>query len=139
MPKIRSTSEIADKWKRVTPGRTEDYRLGVENPKKDWEDETLRAESTYKEAVIKAAQEGRFGKGVKEAGTDKWKKGALEKGTQRWGPGIEMGIENYEKGFAPYRDVIEKTVLPKRYPKGDPRNLERVKAIANALHKAKVG
>jgi len=137
MPKIRSASDIANKWKRVTPGRTEDYRLGVESPKKDWEDETVRAEGTYKEAVIKAANEGRFGKGVKEAGTSKWKEGALLKGTLRWGPGIEMGKDNYEKGFAPYRDVIEKVVLPKRYPKGDPRNLERVKAIANALHKAK--
>lgn len=139
MPKIRSASDIANKWKRVTPGRTEDYRLGIENPKKDWEDETARAESTYKEAVIKAANEGRFGKGVKAAGTTKWKEGALTKGTLRWGPGIEMGKDNYEKGFAPYRDVIEKVNLPKRYPKGDPRNLERVKAIANALHKAKSG
>ena len=136
---IRSASAIADKWKRVTPGRTEDYRLGVENPKKDWEDETRRAESTYKEAITKAIAEGRFGKGVADAGTAKWKDGALRKGVHRWGPGVELGIENYEKGFAPYRDVIEKITLPKRYPKGDPRNYERVKAVGSALHKQKTG
>ena len=139
MPKIRSASDIADKWKRVTPGRTEDYRLGVENPKKDWADETKKAESTYKEAITKSLAEGRFGKGVDAAGTEKWKDGAILKGIPRWGQGVEFGIENYEKGFAPYRDVIERTTLPKRYPKGDPRNYERVKAIGSALHKEKVG
>jgi len=135
---IRSASAIADKWKRVTPGRTEDYKLGVENPRTDWEKATKDAESIYKAAITKAAAEGRFGKGVAAAGTESWKKGAMTKGVERFGRGVELGINNYEKGFAPYRDVIEKTVLPTRGPKGDPRNFERVKAIGMALYNAKL-
>ena len=46
--------------------------------------------------------------------------------------------DEYAKGFAPYHDVIEKTELPPRYAKGDERNYERVKAIGQALHKAKL-
>lgn len=137
MPKIRSAGDIADKWKRVTPGRTKDYELGVKSPKKDWEEMTSAAEDVWGDAIIKAKEEGRFGEGVSKAGTETWKEGAIKKGVRRWGPGVEIGKDKYERGFAPYRDVIERTDLPKRYPKGDPRNYERVKAIGEALHKAK--
>ena len=41
------------------------------------------------------------------------------------------------KGFQPYADTIRSTTLPPRFPKGDPRNLERTKAIATALFNKK--
>lgn len=31
MAEIKSLSEIRDKWTRVTPGRTENYKLGISN------------------------------------------------------------------------------------------------------------
>lgn len=138
MAKIKDSKNIAEKWKRVTPARSEDYKKGVEDPIKDWMDETIKSEDAYKEGVIKAAEAGRFGKGVKSAGTDKWKKKTLELGVDRWGPGVRAAGEDYEKGFAPYRDIIEKTTLPKRYPKGDPRNIERVIVMSKALHDKKM-
>ena len=138
MPAIRSISDIAEKWTRVTPGRSEDYRGGIEAPKKDWETETKAAEGAYKAGVTKAAAEGRFGKGVDKAGTAKWKDRALLVGVDRWGPGVSVAGPAYASGFGPFRDVIERTTLPPRGPKGDPRNYERVKAIGDALHKAKL-
>jgi len=50
-----------------------------------------------------------------------------------------VGGDDYEKGFAPYRDEIEKTALPPRYPRRDPRNIQRVATIAAALGKKKTG
>ncbi len=64
MVAIRSTREIAEKWSTVTPTRTGFYEAGVRAPKKDWARATSNAEGTYKEAVTRAAAEGRFGKGV---------------------------------------------------------------------------
>ena len=139
MPAIKPISEIAEKWTRVTPARSEDYKSGIESPKKDWATETKAAETAYKSGVTKAAAEGRFGKGVAAAGTEKWKKKALDVGVDRWGPGVSIAGPSYEKGFSPYRDVIERTTLPPKGAKGDPRNYERVKAIGEALHKAKLG
>jgi len=43
MVAIRSASEIAEKWARVTPGLTPDYEAGAKNPNKDWETQTLAA------------------------------------------------------------------------------------------------
>lgn len=135
---IASTTEIAAKWARVTPERTEDYRLGVENPRRDWKIETAAAEARYKDAVTKAAAEGRFGRGVAKAGTDKWKRKATTKGVRNFGPGVAEAGPDYEAGFEPFRAVIAGTTLPERYATGDPRNLKRVEVISKALHDKKV-
>lgn len=139
MPAIRSISDIARKWTDVTPGRADEYKAGVEAPKKDWEAETKAAEGAYEEGVTAAISEKRFGRGVGEAGTAKWKKGATEKGVARFGPGVRLAGPAYASGFGPYRDVIERVSIPPRGPKGDPRNYDRVRAIGEALHAAKVG
>ena len=139
MPAIRPASEIAEKWARVTPGRSADYSAGIEKPKKSWAEAAAAAEEAYEGGVQQAISEKRYGKGVREAGDEKWKRKARELGTTRWGPGIAAAKPDYEKGFAPFRDVIERTVLPPRRPKGDPSNIDRVRILAAALHEAKVG
>lgn len=136
---IRSIEHIARKWGSVTPARSEDYRHGVENPRKDWATSTAASEGAYEAGVSAAIAKKRFGKGVKATGTSGWQEGAVTKGTQRWGPGVTIAQDKYSRGFAPYRDAIERTTLPPRYARRDPRNLERVKAIVNALVAAKEG
>ena len=133
MAAIRSIEKIAKKFATVTPGRVEDYRSGVESPRRDWETATAGAEDSYNAGVTQAIAEKRFGKGVRAAGTDKWQRGALEKGTQRWGPGVAMAESAYATGFGPIRDAIERVTLPPRYARRDPRNLQRVKAINDAV------
>ncbi len=130
---IRSIEQIAKKFAMVTPGRTEDYRAGVENPRRDWATATAAAENAYEAGVTQAIAKKRFGKGVKAAGTETWQQGAISKGTARWGPGVVLAQDKYARNFAPYRDAIERVTLPPRYARRDPRNLDRVKAIVNAL------
>lgn len=139
MAKIRPISHIAEKWATVTPQRATDYQEGVRNPKKVWAEEAIKAENVYKEAVTKAASEGRYGKGISAAGQEKWQKRTLAKGPSRFSEGVMIARPDYEKGFAPYRDAIEQTELPPRAPKGDPRNIERVAIIAKTLHAVKTG
>jgi len=137
MAKIRSAKEIAEKWGRVTPGRAPDYEYGVKNPKADWEAGALKAKDAWSEGVTSAVQEDRFAKGVKKATTAKWQKRAIEKGVPRWPQGVRLGLPDYEAGFTPFAEEIARIELPPRFPKGDPRNLERVAAIATALHQLK--
>jgi len=141
MPKvvIKPLDAIVDKWVRVTPGRMEDYRKGVETTEKDWAALTAAAEETWKAGVGAAAAKGLFSKGVKEKGTAYWKTRTLEKGPARWSDGVAKGRDDYERGFSPYHSVIAAVDLPARKPAGDPANIERVRVIAAALHRKKVG
>jgi len=139
MAEIKRLDAIREKWTRVTPGRVADYTIGIKNPKRDWESETVAAEERYKAGVDAAAMKGMFGKGVKAAGTKKWEEMALKKGPGRFSEGVYIGGPAYEKGFAPMHAAIERVTLPPKFPKGDIRNYERVKAIGQALHEEKTG
>lgn len=136
MPKVKSG--YGKKWARVTPQRTEDYQQGVQNPKVSWQAATLAAEKNQADGVQQAITDKRFAKGVAKAGDAAWSAGALNKGVNRFGEGVQVSESKYETAFAPYAQVIESTQLPPRYPKGDPRNVQRVTAIATALRNKKV-
>jgi len=135
MVETKPIEQVVEKWQRKVAGAEPDYRSGIENPKKDWEAATKAAEPAYKEGVTRAANEGRFGRGVAKAGTAKWKKNALEKGPGRWSSGVNMASDEYRSGMTEVLSVINSVSLPPRGAKGDPRNYERVKVIGEALHK----
>jgi len=139
MAEIKSLGAIREKWARVTPMRTEDYKIGVANPKRDWKEETVAGKQNWKAGVDAAANKDMFAKGVEKAGSGKWRKGALEKGPGRFAEGVMIASPEYEKGFAPFHKAIEAADLGPRFPRRDPRNLNRVKAVVDALIKEKMG
>jgi hypothetical protein len=139
MAEIKPLSRIKEKWTRVTPMRSEDYKIGVQNPRRDWDKAAIAAKESHKAALQAAAQADSYAKGVAKAGSQKWQHRALQKGPGRFAEGVMVGGDDYERGFAPYRDAIEKTQLPPRFPKRDPRNINRVSALNQALAKAKTG
>ncbi|MBW8035619.1 MAG: hypothetical protein FVQ79_08315 [Planctomycetes bacterium] len=138
MAEIKSMNAIREKWQRVTPGRTEDYKIGIANPKRDWETETLESRDNWKAGVDAAFAKGLFAKGVTKAGTKKWQDKALKKGPGRFAEGVYLAGPDYEKGFAPYREAISRVDLGPRFPKRDPRNLERVRRVVEALVEEKL-
>ncbi len=139
MAEIKSMSAIRDKWTRVTPGRVDDFKLGIQNPKRDWQAETEAAKDTWKAGVDQAAAKDLFAKGVAKAGTKKWQDKALKVGPGRFAEGVFIAGPDYEKGFKPYHDAIAAVDLGPRFPRRDPRNLERVKRVVDALVAQKIG
>ena len=139
MAEIKDIGKIMEKWTRVTPMRAEDYKIGVKDPKRDWAKQAIAQKETWKGAITEAAAKGMYEKGIAAAGTAKWQEKALAKGPGRFQEGVMVAGPDFEKGFAPYADVIRATVLPPRFPKGDPRNYVRVQTIGTALRAKKVG
>ena len=136
---VKSLAAIKEKWTRVTPGRTEDYKLGIKNPKRDWATETKDAEDRYKQGVDAAHAKGLFVKGVDKAGSGKWQDRALKKGPGRFAEGVYIAGDDYQKGFAPFHAALERTDIGPKFPRRDPRNLERVRKVVTALIEEKVG
>lgn len=136
MPKIRSGG--SQRWVDHASRATDDYVTGVQNPRVDWAQATAAAEQTYNQGVQDAISKGRFGKGVKRAGSASQIAGAVGKGSQRFASGVSDAQAKYASRVQPFLDVISNTTLPPRGPKGDPRNLDRVKAITTALRNKKL-
>jgi len=138
MANIKPLDRTAAKWARVSAGASNEYREGVENPRADWATQTKAAEGNYEAGVTAAIQRKAFGKGVGRAGTEKWQKNAIALGPGRFATGVQNAQSAYADGFAPYQAVIAAITLPKRGPKGAPENIQRVAAIAKALHDKKL-
>lgn len=136
---IKDPARIAEKWARVAPQRQQDYALGVQNPRRDWATAAAAAQDTHTAAMQRAATAKSYSRGIRNAGTPKWQANAVAKGPNRFAEGVQLAEPAYRAGFAPYAEVLARTTLPQRYPKGDPRNLDRVKAVANALYAKKNG
>lgn len=139
MAAIRSLESISKKWAERAASAGQQFADGVRQPKRDWQKAAAAAEGNWEAGVASAARAKSFGKGVNRAGTAKWQSKAIAKGTVRYGPGVQEAEPDFRGGFDRFRQVIESTQLPPRFAKGDPRNLERVKAMSVALRKAKVG
>ena len=139
MPKIRSIESITKKWTEVTPQRAGQYIEGVQDPKSDWKTQTQAAVANYKAAMTISLTQDRFKKGVDKSSTEKWKAKAVAKGGNRFSEGVSLAGPDYSEGFGPFRNIIANTTLPPRYPKGDPRNIDRVRVMAEALRKGKTG
>lgn len=138
MANIKTLDRISNKWKRVASGAGAEYEDGVRNPKADWAVETRKAEAAYEAGVRAAIARKGFGKGVGRAGTEKWQANAIAKGPSRFSEGVALSTDEYASGFAPYREVIARTMLPDRKAKGDPANIQRVAILAKALHDEKI-
>ncbi len=137
MAEIKDVTRIASKWARVAPQRTQDYSEGVAAPRRSWAASAAAAQSTHEAAMVKAATAKSFSKGVRAAGDQKWQSHAQTKGVNRFAEGVSIAEPDYRAAFTPFAEVIARTALPPRFPKGDPRNLDRVKVLAVALNARK--
>lgn len=131
--KVKPLADISEKFVRVAATRQQDYEAGVRDPGTDWATATAAAAETYNAGIQEAVQRNAFTKGVNAAGTAKWQKGTAGKGVQRWAPGIRDSRADYETGFAPYREALERVTLPPKGPRGDERNFQRSVAVGRAL------
>ena len=139
MAEIKSMAAIKEKWTRVTPTRTEDYSKGIANPKRDWSAEAIAAKGNWKAGIDAAAAKDLYAKGISAAGTAKWKNKSLTLGPGRFAEGVYQASADYERGFAPFQAAIAAVDLGPKFPRRDPRNLDRVKRVVTALVEAKVG
>lgn len=137
MPRVKDAGAIAEKWGRVAPTRQQDFEAGVADPAVNWQAATEGAREAYESGVAEATARNAFGKGVAKAGNQKWATKTRELGAGRWAPGIRAAQNDYQAAMGPVVQTIERTVLPPRGPRGDPRNMERAVIMARALSDAR--
>lgn len=124
------------KWARNTQAASGDYVAGVAAPRTPWAQATAAAEQNFAAGVQDAVSRGAFGRGVQNAGDNKWRKGVEEKGRTRYQQGAAVAQSDYDRGFAPFKSVIEGVSLPPRGPKG--QNYGRSQAMGEALLAARL-
>jgi hypothetical protein len=136
---VKDVSTIARKFVRNAQAAQGDYVEGVKGAGAAWEAGARAGAENFATGVQQAIADGRFAKGVAQAGAGKYATNAEKKGGQRFGPGVAGAEGDFARGVAPVLDTIRNITLPPRRPKGDPGNMQRSQAIAVALRALKVG
>lgn len=134
MVKTIGLDRTKTKW--ITRARvaTPDYEMGIKAPKEPWLERAIAAKPTFSAAIKAPEVPDLFERGIKRAGKARWEDMALKKGRDRYAPGVELSEPYYSAQMSEILGVIERTVIPARQPRGDVRNLERVKKIFDELH-----
>lgn len=131
--KVRSASEIAQKYASVTPGRQSYYEAGTEGAGDDWARNTQAAAANYKAAVSAGDIDKRFSGGVRRAGGAKYERKVKAVGGSRYSSGVTAGVEDYQAGIEPYLQVLSGLTLPPRSPRGSDANDARFVMVRKAL------
>jgi hypothetical protein len=136
-PKVPALAQLAGKWNRRSASAGPEYEEGIRNPRAPWDQAAVAAKASWQQGVTAAAQRDGYAKGVSAAGLARWQTKSVEKGPARFSQGVAVSQADYERGFAPFRDAIERTDLPPRGPRGSEQNYARVAPIGKALAQLK--
>ena len=136
--KVASASDAAQVW--VDGARARAGRYGTNAPAaaQDWATNSAAAAPVFKSAVSAANIDKMYAGGVAKAGAAKYQRKTAGVGKDRYPAGVAAAQSDYASGVSPYLDTIKGLTLPTKKVRGDPANLDRVKAIAVALNQKRV-
>ena len=135
---MKDTATIARKFVQRAGAAGSEFKTGVTGKGAKWQSATMAAADTFGQAVTAAVGRGAFAKGVAKAGGAKFEDKASGVGAVRYPQGVSGAEAAYASGFEPYAGVLKGVALAPRAPKGSPQNLERVRAVTEALHNKKI-
>lgn len=138
-PTVKSASMAGGKWQRRASSASGEYKAGVEGTQRSWQQAAAASKQAWQQGVTEAAGRDAFAKGVNAAGDSKWRTNASAKGPGRFAEGVSIATPDFERGIAPYLEVMSRTDLPARGATGSESNYQRSTTIAKANRALKVG
>ena len=136
--KVKSVTEVRDKWLDVTPGRASYYEKAASVAGSDWEKGASEASAAFKAGISAANIEAMYKGGIKRAGAAKYERKVKAVGSARFSQGVGAAGEDFADGVSPFLDEISKITLTARQPRGSEANLARVREVSVALHKKRL-
>ena len=135
---IKDVGTLATKFVNRGVAAVADYKAGVMAPKASQSASAIAAAPLWQSAVSSTAALNRFTAGLRAAGDQGWQTGASTKGASHYPDGIRGAQAKWATNVAPYLQIISGLTLPAKGIRGSDANIQRVSAVASALHAAKL-
>lgn len=136
---MKSAQEVAQKYANRSASASGDYVDGAKKTSKDQSARAIASKEIYKQSLQESFTSDRYAKGLQKAGTQKWKEGVERKGQSRYAEGVSAGVNDYVTESSQYDSARSAADNMPRGLKGSAQNLNRVKAVVDALRAKKVG
>ena len=138
MPSTKGVTRTVTKWKDRVAVAGGEYKAGIASPKTPWSQAAGAAASAWGEGVTAAVGRGAFAAGVAKAGDAKWRAASDQLGSARYSQGVTFGAPYFTSGIQGVLSTIEGVSLGPKGAAGAAQNYQRVQAIGDALHAAKL-
>ena len=135
---VKPVSQVVQKWQTRASGAGQNYQDGINNPKGSQSGNAIAQANVWLEGVTQAGVTS-YKRGLQASGDAKWKANSLAKGAPRYPQGITAAVPSYQTAMGQVLQVIGSVNLPSKLPSGNPGNMARVAAVADALAAAKKG
>jgi hypothetical protein len=136
--KVKDPTTVANKWSTRAQGAVNDYAAGAASPKQSQSAAAIAAAPLWQQAVASPAAAAAFTSGLNKSGDQGWLNGVNTKGKARYGGGITAGLNKFQTNITPFLQAIAGVNLPAKGLRGSAQNIQRVAAIAEALHTLKL-
>lgn len=136
--KVKDPTTVANKWSTRAQGAVNDYAAGAANPKQPQAASAVAAAPLWQQAVASPAAAAAFVSGLNKSGDQGWLAGVNTKGKARYAGGITAGMNKFQTNITPFLQAISGITLPAKGLRGSAQNIQRVAAIAAALHSLKL-
>jgi len=131
--KVKAVSTAAGKWDANAARAADDYASEAAAAASVWEAATKAAKENFHKSITAPGIADRFVGGVTRAGANKYVRKINDVAKDRFAPGIHAAVSDYTERVTPFLETIAALTLPKRGPRGDPSNYNRVEAVGKAL------
>jgi len=136
--KFGDLSDAAKKFSQNGQNAAPMYAKNATAAAADWHSQTLASEENYKTGVTRAANEGRFGRGVQKAGAEGYRSGVATVGQNRFSEGMSKGGATWSAEFGKVAQVVAGKDIGPRGITGSQENKNRAANMADAWRAARM-
>jgi hypothetical protein len=136
--KVKDPATVMQKWTTRAAAAVNDYKAGAASPKASQSASAIAAAPLWQQAVQSPAALTAFQSGLRSSGDQGWLNGVNNKGAARYPGGIQAGATKFQNNITPYLQAISGLNLPPKGIRGSAQNINRVQAVAQALHQLRL-
>lgn len=134
---VRPIAEAQEKFKSRAAAAREDYKRGVQNAGQRWADGAAASEDAWRAGTQEAIAQGRFGRGVRNAGATKYQERAATLGPDRFASGVAVAAPEWGRQFGPFAAALAAHTPPPRGPRGSDQNAQRSVEVSRLMRRVR--
>ena len=139
MPPLKDLTSSAQKWSRNAGAAATEFAANAQGAADKWGRNTQGAGANFRQAISAGNIQAKFERGVaKAAQMGRFASKLAKVGAGRYSEGVGSAQQDWSSGFEPYHGVLQTLTLPPRAPRGDARNIERVKVVDQTLNAKRI-
>jgi len=134
-PEVPNAQDVTDKWSSRTPQAADEMASRAAESSDKWLENAKKGQDNYEQQMRKDEVLKRRLDRLNDDSRSKFQRNVEQVAASRFSSGVRNSTEDFNSGIQGVLDAIASTDLPERGPAMSEANFERVRAVAENVHK----